>query len=512
MTDEYSDTCPECGSSELVADENEIVCSDCGLVVVDKTQTSDAPDSDQSESMWSEPDWPAGGQEQPEKRESGQSTEVPKWREELEEQRQERDQIREEQQAALDAASSIPVSWTVDNRRLIGSLKNLAILYDAAALYAVEIKSGNVVWEREIPDIIGDAALQDITHLSASYMDWRVILGESDLYVRLPSDKVLSLSAETGDTQWEYTPTSEHSGKSVLSETSMYLTNDYGAMAALSLEDGAVRWTADAQIETADWQSWFPAPPILLGDLVISATNSDDGLITARHRHTGEVKWQFALRETPSVLRPVQGQCLAGTVRGDVFAIDSDSGTQQWRHRLTEFGDPEDPGETTRPTEPVLGINYTNSCIMITGGGFYSSLVDPDDGTQLYELPSAGVAGFGDADSQFYHPASVTPDGMVYTFSHDFIQSYRLDEADTIDEAQEWGFETTDIIHTNPVLWEDEGYLITSDSRNRVCLLDASTGDPKYTCELDDSAEKFVPTQWGLLVDTKASTYSLEIQ
>lgn len=497
MSDEYSDTCPECGSSDIVEDEDEVVCSDCGLVI-------NEPDSDRG------PDWRTADLEQGD---GGKSDRLTEFREQLEERKRERQEQREEQQDALEAASSLSVAWSIEERRLIGYLDDLAILYDTAGLYAVEIGSGDVVWERQIPDLVGSAALQENTYLSASYMDWRVILGESALYVRLPSDKLLSLSAESGDTQWEYTPPFEHSGRSVLSESSMYLTNDYGAMVALSLEDGSVEWTVDAQIETADWQSWSPASPTLLGDLVLCATNSDDGLITALHRHTGELEWQFAMRETPSVLKTAQDQCIAGTVRGDVFAIDSDIGTQRWRHRLTEFGDPEDPSGTTRPTEPILGVNQTTSSFIITGGGFYSSIVAADDGTQLYELQSAGVgSGFGDADSQFYHPASATTDGMIYTYSHDVIQGYRFDDIATVEEAEEWVFGSTDMIHTTPVLWENEGYLITTDTGTRICLLELSTGSPEYTCELENSAEKFVPTQQGVLVDTKSGTYLVETE
>lgn len=512
MTKESSEICPECGSSELVADEDDVICSECGVVVNNSTHSDDAADSDRIESAGDKPDWRAKSKESLEEGESERPARLQKFREELEEKRKERAQLREEQQAALDTAPSLPISWTVNNRRLVGSLKDQAILYDSSGLYAVEIESGDLTWERQIPNLIGNAFQEDITYLSASYMDWRVILGDSALYVRLPSDKILSLSAKTGNTQWEYTPTFEHSGKSVFSDTSIYLTNDYDAMVALSLDDGAVEWTADAQIKTADWQSWFSVPPILLDDLVISVTNSDDGLITARNRYTGEVEWQFAMRETPSILTSIQEQCLAGTVRGDVFAIDSATGTQQWRHRLTEFGDPEDPGSTTRPTEPILSVDHTNSYFVITGGGFYSSIVDPDDGTQLHELPSAGAgSGLGDADSQFYHPASVTSDETVCTYSHDVIEAYRFDEPSTVDEARRWAFEATDTIHTNPVVWEDEGYLITTDSSDYVCLLNISTGDPEYTCKLDNPAKKFVPTEWGVLIDTKTATYSLVI-
>lgn len=532
MADEHTDTCPECGSSELVGDEDELVCSDCGLVVADETQSSTASDSDLDDFNEGEPDWRASDSDLDDSKEGepdwrafdsdlDDSKEgVPDWRarfqkqrEEREQKREKRAQTREEQQVALDAAPPLSISWTVNNRRLIGSINDLAILFDAKTLYAVEVVSGDTVWETRIPDLIGDSSLQDITHLGASYMDSRVILGESELFVRLPTDKILSLSVETGDTQWEYTPAFEHSGRLALTEDSIYLTNDYDAMTALSLNDGSIKWTADSQIETADWQSWFPVSPVIFNDLIISATNSDDGLITARDRHTGEAKWQFAMRETPSVLSSAQGQCLAGTVRGDTYAIDSKTGTQQWRHRITEFGDPEDPSQITRPTEPILGVNQTDSYTVITGGGFYSSVVKPADGSQVFEMPSAGVdAQFGNPESQFYHPASVTRDGRVCTYSHKVIQSYHFEGSDEVSEAQEWAFETTDMIHAKPVLWESEEYLTTIDSRDCVCLLELPTGDPAFTCELEDSAEKFATTQQGILVDTKSATYLLQTQ
>lgn len=512
MTDEQVDNCPECGSSDLIKNGDELVCEACGLRFGTGAQTED----DEAD-LETDIEWKAFNTDKPTEATSGQDDSTNNstdWQRRFQEQREERERQREaqkvereKQRAALEAAPTASLSWKSDERRLVGASDDTAVLYDEGSIYGIQIQSGEEIWEQTVPTLT-DSFSQDISLLSASFFKWRVILGKDSLYVRFPSGEIESRSLATGETQWKCTPEFEHSGRLVIADESIYLTNDGGAMMSLSLTDGTTEWMSGSEIQDGDWQSWFPVPPILLGKYVVSATNSDDGLIIARNHHTGEVEWKFAMRETPSTLLAGQGLVLAGTVRGDAYAINPQDGSQKWRHRLTEFGDREDPSETTRPTEPVRGICISDSSAVITGGGFYSSVVDINDGIQLFELPATGIdQRFGDPDGIFNHPSAVTPNGAVFTFSDSVIQKYDFDTADSIEDARQWSFKATDTIRATPSLWEN--YLITTDKRERVCLLDIESGEPAFTHHLDAPIQKFVTAQNQILLDTKTAVYSI---
>ncbi|WP_435066740.1 PQQ-binding-like beta-propeller repeat protein [Haloplanus sp. C73] len=507
MTVDAPEKCPECGSTELVETDDEVVCESCGL-----TLDADDPVSDDSD-IHDEVEWTAFEQD-----ESSDADDEPEWRQSFREQREKREQRREarerereRQQAALDDAPTLPIAWTAPDRRLIGSLGDLAILYDEESLYGLDLQSGDDVWETSMPTLVDEWFQDDIERLSASFMDWRVRLGRESIYVRPSKDEILALSADDGRLQWDRTTAFEHSGRSVLTDESLYVTNEYGALTALSLDDGNVEWTADALIDDASWQSWFPASPVVCGGLVVTATNSDDGLVAARDRDSGDLVWQFPMRETPSVLTASGGDLFAGTVRGDAYAIDTDDGSQRWRHRLTEFGDREDPNEKTRPTESVLGIERAGSLVVVTGSGYYSSVVDADDGSQSFELLAAGSDDrFGTLDATFHHPSTVATDGTTFTHSGSVIQRYQFDTAASVEEARDWTFEATDTLRARPTLSTNEDYLLATDDSERVCLLESESGDPVYTCELDDTAKRFVPTPDRLLVDTRTTVYAVE--
>lgn len=501
MSDSNSTECPECGSTKIIQGDEELTCENCGLVFTEDTSSNNSwqtfSDAEDSKRVGTSSNADSDLQQWTEKR-----------REEQEKQQKEHEKALKEQKEAIEQAPSIPILWHIDSRRLIGCEDEIAVLYDEDNLYGIDLQTGKEKWHTKHSNLIGEGGWRDLSHLGASYMDWKVVLSNQIVFVLTSEENLVALSVNTGEQLWEYKPQFEHNQRIALTSNTGYLTNDTGAIESISLHDGSINWTAEDTITAPDWQSWFPTAPVLHDNVVISATNSDDGLITARNQRSGDTVWEFATRETPSQLLMSEGRLFAGTVQGDVYALDPKNGEQVWRHRITEYGDPEDPSEITRPTEPIIGIETTESEAVITGRGFYSSVVDLNSGANTFEISAIDI---GDPTTKFTSASIVTDEELVLTFSGSVVQSYTAGSPESVEKDTGWRFKATDRLRVDPVISKDGQYLVTTDTRDTVCLLDLESGNPSSTAKIEPDAEKFILADGIVLIDTKQSVYALEI-
>lgn len=497
MADEESRTCPECGSQEVENAEDGLVCEECGLVLEPEEPSDSGPEwkaLDVDDERVGAPTTDAGSD----------------FSDRIQSQREERQQREEEHKAAIERRTNCPSyssNWTVENRGLVGCTQTLAVLFDSETLYGVRLSSGDEIWSKSVPNLTGGTPIKNI---ASSYINRRVFVGEDQIYLLNVGDDFVAITAETGDVHWRLNLDLTDRRRMVESNSSIYIASEVGEVLSVSRTDGNVQWQKKNAIQEPDWQSWFPPSPILTDDLVIVTSNSDDGLVTAYERVSGEKTWEFEMRETPSTLTHNSGLVLAGTVRGGVYALHPDTGKKQWRHRIPEYSDVDH--DLVRPTEPILDVQHMGDLLLVTGSGFYSSVIDAETGSQQHEIFATGVdPRFSDPEGQFSDPPVVLEeDDLVLWPSGSIIQAYDFGlDVNSIEDAYTWEYNARDKPRVPPKLSDDNSYLLTTDTRQSFCTLKPVSGEPQYYNEFDGNVNEIVCTGHFIIVDVENTIYGI---
>ncbi|MFM9960678.1 MAG: PQQ-binding-like beta-propeller repeat protein [Planctomycetaceae bacterium] len=128
-----------------------------------------------------------------------------------------------------------------------------------------------------------------------------------------------------------------------LAEDSVFLATDAGAVAALDVQDGAIRWlrtyASENVLSSPDRRRNGHTPPIY-HDGVLYVAPLDTDLLMAIHAESGLLLWQ---REWPDPIQQVLGVC-DGTliVQGrSLWGVDLATGDPAWPHRRVGHDDPE---------------------------------------------------------------------------------------------------------------------------------------------------------------------------
>lgn len=128
-----------------------------------------------------------------------------------------------------------------------------------------------------------------------------------------------------------------------LAEDSLFLATDAGAIAALDVPDGSIRWLrtypADSALSSSDRRGNGHTPPIY-HDGVLYVAPLDTDLLMAIHAESGLLLWQ---REWPDPIQHLLGVS-AGTliVQGrSLWGVSLATGDPAWPHRRVGHDDPE---------------------------------------------------------------------------------------------------------------------------------------------------------------------------
>ena len=507
MTDDDPVECPECNSTEISEpdDMGEYVCKSCGYVVAVEPEESD-----------SAPEWRAFNET--EREESDQShrldagfvsmeeDRLSEWQERHGEQRQRQAERELAYQEAVEQRESTPEpprTWESSFGSLLICQDGIAYLYRKDEICAIEAETGDRIWETKVENSVTPSSVDLLTSPNVQI---RVVRAEV-IIVQINQKNIIGIGVETGEHLWRRSLTEAFDGKISADGERVYIAGELGQLQTLDIETGETLWSVTDSYPETDWQSWFPTPPIVTNNLVISTVNTHDGWVLAREKTTGNDRWRFALRETPAPpIKTTEDQVLAPTVTGDVFALDLGDGTQDWRYRLPEYDGRQ---EKTRPRTPVDAIGSPGSYHLVTGQGFYAALIDSTSGEEVLELSSIGDEVVSDSEPIFDRPPLMFDGGSTtVTFAGQVARAY--DFADEVeDSARRWHFRAQDRSRVEPVA-VNERYIAIPDRKESLCLLEIKGGEPNAHMDLETSVDALDVTGSQLVVETAEKVASFD--
>ncbi len=151
-----------------------------------------------------------------------------------------------------------------------------------------------------------------------------VIFGSNDGHL-------YALNKTTGTLQWKYNCGSAVTSSPAYSNGLVYIISEEQELFALQVSTGKVTWNKKiGENKPYDWgfDYYYPSP-VIHGDTLIVA--SADGKILSLDKKDGKVSWSFTakhfIRATPGLL---DGWIYCGDINGDMYALDSKTGTQKW--------------------------------------------------------------------------------------------------------------------------------------------------------------------------------------
>lgn len=192
--------------------------------------------------------------------------------------------------------------------------------YSVGQLYAMDVKSGDLLWTA--PD---DAITGDWTMTSPAVARGIVYLG-----INRPSAELWAFDAATGATIWQVGASlSNIVGSPVVAGDVVYVTTTEDQILALDAATGARLWDAKPN---GGRGSGFYAAPSVAGGLVFAA--SLNNRVYALRADTGALVWTFTTgginASSPAV---ANGVVYLSSRDGFVYALDAATGTQRWRVR-----------------------------------------------------------------------------------------------------------------------------------------------------------------------------------
>jgi len=181
------------------------------------------------------------------------------------------------------------------------------------------------------------------------------------------SSGVFSIDATNGEIRWQRDLDAPAFSPVVHGDLVFVATQD-GSLRALVKQSGEERW--NRRLGTG----WI-YPPAVSGELLI--TGGQDAEIWALEPVTGRPRWHRKL-EQEMVYRPVAldgDQVLITTFSGDVMALDSQSGVEQWR---------------TRFPSPSLTASVSSDRVVLPGMDGMLRVLDQTSGKLLWQRAMNG--------------------------------------------------------------------------------------------------------------------------
>ncbi|MGL6278298.1 MAG: PQQ-binding-like beta-propeller repeat protein [Gaiella sp.] len=242
----------------------------------------------------------------------------------------------------------------------------------------------------------------------------------------------------------------------------LFVTNNDGVTFAVDADTGKAVWQHAAGRCVA-------STPAVAGELVIQSflnrppCNSDaspfdlDGRVIAFDARTGKVRWQTELGPTESSPLVVGGRVLVGDWRGDVVALDVDSGRRVWRYR------------TGGRVKGAVSASGNRAYVGSYDGRMYA--FNARTGALQWSASSQERLG---TNGRFYSTPALAY-GRVYVGSTDGkVYAYGAASGQLL-----WATSTGGFVYSSPAVWNQTVYAGSYSSR--LFALDAATGATRWT-------------------------------
>lgn len=190
--------------------------------------------------------------------------------------------------------------------------------------YALEARTGDVVWKRELGSVSS-----------------RPMLYRGRIYVGTDDGFVICLNA-TGEEQWRYATRSPILEEPVVAGDAILVANEGDQVYALDLESGKFRWLYKTDSDE-EYALRGHAGLAVDGELVYAGFA--DGSVVALRSATGSVAWLTSLRaahdrfvdvDTTPVI--VGDRLFAASSAGGLYAMDKSTGRIRWRRAVSGGG------------------------------------------------------------------------------------------------------------------------------------------------------------------------------
>jgi outer membrane protein assembly factor BamB len=198
-------------------------------------------------------------------------------------------------------------------------------------------------------------------------------------------------------------------GQPAADDTTAFVLTRRHEIAALDLATGALRWRADTG---GPGETPLGSAIRLAGPYAIVG----DDAIAAFDRVTGRPVWRFVPAKGHSagvfLGDVIAGLVLAGSLSGDVYAVDASTGSLRWTSRMT-------PAEHTAVYPPIVAGNHVVVAFTAFDGALSGGLAAFDLAGRrrwVRRLP-AGIGATGGAVSDGANAIVATTDGGIRAFA-----------------------------------------------------------------------------------------------
>lgn len=205
------------------------------------------------------------------------------------------------------------------------------------------------------------------------------------LYAASADGELVSLDAETGETNWTRTLDDRIFAGVGGDRSQLYLVTREADLVAFSSEDGEELWRTGLPTEAL-------AAPQSNGALVVTQTT--DGRVLAFETATGEKRWQYEGVVPALSLRAAAAPLVGGDVviasfsNGKLIALSADAGQPLWRY---EVGQPKGRTELERLVDIAGQPLVLESAVMVSGYQGKLALVDIRSGQEIWSRKASSL-------------------------------------------------------------------------------------------------------------------------
>jgi outer membrane protein assembly factor BamB len=209
--------------------------------------------------------------------------------------------------------------WDRYGSSVVADKQRLYIASRDKNLYALDVKSGRVLWRVAADDIMtATPALHDDLVISADY-----------------AGKVRAVSASNGSARWTYDAKLGVPGDIVIAENRVLVGSRSYDLIALDANSGKELWKAYR------WFSWIESPPVVR-DGVLYTGSSDATNVYAINLADGSLRWKapvpgyswqrIALTDDLLITGTLGKGAYPASRNGSLFALDRETGAIRWMY------------------------------------------------------------------------------------------------------------------------------------------------------------------------------------
>jgi outer membrane protein assembly factor BamB len=305
---------------------------------------------------------------------------------------------------------------------------------------------------------------------------WRVTLGAgiaravavSGESVIVTSDDgvVHALSIRDGAHRWTY-PSAPPVRSPFVASDRVFIADGAGRLHALALSDGGVEWDSTTAVDG-------PSDVIVIGSDVVVGTA--DGLLVAFDATTGNERWRVKVSPSGQIVQPpAAASDTVVTTSGDGFVtvVELATGSIRWQVRADVGAEPLGP--------PVVagGVVYAGMAAEALGGRL--TALDVATGRTIWQL-----------DQAVYAPS--VADGIGYTGSG----IGRVAAIDLRTGSERWADAFTGTVRA-PAVAGDALY-VAADAERRVVALERATGGELWEVPLDGPDSCCIAVAGGFVI------------